>query len=598
MTRPGLRSLIRRLVSPTHARFPDQLLLEQFLTHNDEAAFAALVERHGTMVLGVAWNVLRHAQDAQDVFQATFLVLARQAHAVRDRNSVGSWLHGVAHRLALKARTAAATRRRYETHTPERTAAESPDDLTWRELSGILHAELERLPERLRAPLVLCYLEGMTQDQAAEHLGVAKGTLKGRLERARLLLRGRLARLGLAPAVVLLADAYRPVGAAVPASILSTTARAAVAFAAGRIDGISTPVVRLAEGALKAMFMSRLRSVALLLAVALVVGIGVFAALEVLGRRAPPDKPDKADADRGKAVPWGEAVAGWRMRVSLPAGSEYRGDRPLPLLLEVQNVSKEPLKLKSLGWWNPQAEVTEDGKRMIVRELIDLSPWEGRSDELAAGAILQWTMDFGRLRFARQPLKAGTALTMRFRHGLPGETPQDARPPSLFSNEVALKLVGDHSPVMAGEADVPAKWTDATELIYRENIPFRGYQALRIDGAGRAWVVTSLRRGTEKGALPLTRAEVVLKREQLDRLAKFLRDQKVWELSELAKDRIPNPDEPEIRVSFGAGRGSLVRVFPEHIVRGEARLRALKEELDNLIATVRKEAEVKESRPK
>src|SRR5207302_7736413 len=102
-----------------------------------------------------------------------------------------------------------------------------------RELSAILHKELERLPDQYRAPLVLCYLEGMTQDQAAEHLGLAKGTLKGRLERARLLLRGRLLRLGLAPAVVLLADAYQPAGAAPSATLVSTTARAAAAVAAG-----------------------------------------------------------------------------------------------------------------------------------------------------------------------------------------------------------------------------------------------------------------------------------------------------------------------------------------------------------------------------
>src|SRR5262249_16753595 len=135
------------------------------------------------------------------------------------------------------------------------------------------------------APLVLCYLEGMTQDQASEHLGLAKGTLKGRLERARLLLRGRLVRLGLAPAGVLLADAYRPAGAAAPAPPGATTAGGAAgvagggaAFAAGRAAGVSAPVARLTEGALKAMFVSKLRSAAVLLAVGIVVaGISVLA---------------------------------------------------------------------------------------------------------------------------------------------------------------------------------------------------------------------------------------------------------------------------------------------------------------------------------
>jgi RNA polymerase sigma factor (sigma-70 family) len=230
------------------------------------------------MVLAVANNVLRHRQDAEDVFQATFLVLARKAGSVRKLSSAGSWLHGVAYRLALKARAAAAARHRLESLAPARTPEESPDDLTWRELSEILHEELERLPDRYRGPLVLCYLEGLTQDQAAEHLGVAKGTLRGRLERARLLLRGRLARRGLAPAVVLLADAARPAGAALPGPLASATARAAAAFAAGRAASVSAQVAQLTEGVLRAMFQTRLRSAAaaLLLAIGLVAAVTAF----------------------------------------------------------------------------------------------------------------------------------------------------------------------------------------------------------------------------------------------------------------------------------------------------------------------------------
>src|SRR5262245_61244913 len=382
MAKSGLRSVIRQLLSSRTIRsFSDRHLLERFLTHKAEAAFALLVERHGAMVLGVAWNVLHHRQDAEDVFQATFLVLARQAGSVRKRGSVGSWLHGVAYRLALKARASAAVRHRHETVAPERAPGETTDDLTWRELSGILHEELERLPDRYRAPLVLCYLEGMTQDQAAEHLGLAKGTLKGRLERARLLLRGRLDRLGLAPAVVLLADTYRPVGAALPAPVVTTTTRAAAAFAAGQTAGVSAQAAQLTEGALKTMFMTKLRSAAaLLVAIILVVaGIGVLASRGAPGGPppqavpAPPgaDAPEKPGGDKGKEQPWGEAVGGWRMRLSLPAGGEYRRNKPLPLLLEVQNVSKGPQPLESLGWGNPGLEVTEDGKRSVTRQHVD-----------------------------------------------------------------------------------------------------------------------------------------------------------------------------------------------------------------------------------
>jgi RNA polymerase sigma factor (sigma-70 family) len=237
MAKPTLSAVIGRLVGQARNGPPDRLLLERFIAHKDEAAFAALVERHGAMVLAVARNVLQHRHDAEDVFQATFLVLARQAGSVRKRGSAGSWLHGVAYRLAQKARTAAAARHRRESRAPARASDESPDDLTWRELSAILHEELERLPDKYRTPLVLCYLEGMTQDTAAAHLGLAKGTLRGRMERGRLLLRGRLSRRGLAPAVVLLADTIRPAEAALPRSLVWTTARTAAAFPGGQCLG-------------------------------------------------------------------------------------------------------------------------------------------------------------------------------------------------------------------------------------------------------------------------------------------------------------------------------------------------------------------------
>ncbi len=155
-------------------------------------------------------------------------------------------------------------------------------------MNAILHEELERLPDKYRAPLVLCYFEGLTQDQAAEHLGLAKGTLRGRLERGRLLLRGRLRRRGLAPAVVLLADTTRPAGSALPEPLVATTARTAAAFAAGRAAGVSVRVVQMTEGVLRAMFKSQLRSAAAVLLLA--IGL-VAAATGVLAARGVPAEP-------------------------------------------------------------------------------------------------------------------------------------------------------------------------------------------------------------------------------------------------------------------------------------------------------------------
>src|SRR5262249_18170160 len=135
-------------------------------------------------------------------------ILARKANAVRRAASLASWLHGVAYRTAWKARTGFARRRKHEGRVPVRAAAEAADDFTWREVRQVLHEELSGLAERYRAPLVLCYLEGQTQDGAAAQLGLAKGTLKGRLERGRALLRARLVRRGLGPAALLAASGW------------------------------------------------------------------------------------------------------------------------------------------------------------------------------------------------------------------------------------------------------------------------------------------------------------------------------------------------------------------------------------------------------
>src|SRR5262245_28043277 len=189
---PVLRQIRKIAAEETHC---DAQFLERFASHRDEAAFAALVRRHGPMVLGVCRRVLRHADDAEDAFQATFLVLAQKAATIRKRPALGSWLYGVALRVARKARSG-----RRPPPGPEGLPMTAPDAstaLTVAELQSGIDEELGRLPERCRAPLVLCYLQGQTQDEAARQLGWSKATLRRRLGRGRELLRLRLARRGL-----------------------------------------------------------------------------------------------------------------------------------------------------------------------------------------------------------------------------------------------------------------------------------------------------------------------------------------------------------------------------------------------------------------
>src|SRR4051794_21504872 len=156
----------------------DGQLFERFLNARDgadQAAFAALVERHGPMVLRVCRQVLGDSHDAQDAFQATFLVLVRKAGAVRKMDSVASWLYGVAHRIAVRARTDASRRRTYERRGAV-LAVDDPGGTDQVETFPDLHEEIARLPERYREPVVLCYLEGLTTEAAAQRLGWPRGT--------------------------------------------------------------------------------------------------------------------------------------------------------------------------------------------------------------------------------------------------------------------------------------------------------------------------------------------------------------------------------------------------------------------------------------
>jgi cytochrome c peroxidase len=299
VSRPILQ-LLRRLVEDESVRqLSDRHLLQQFSDLQDAAAFGALLRRHGPMVLNVCRGVLRNGADAEDAFQATFLILARKAASIRKTESVGSWLHGVAYRTALKARAQSATRQKKEARAPARTIAE-PDDLAWREVQAILHEELTGLAERYRLPLVACYLEGKTQDEAAAQLGLAKSTLKERLERGRSLLRSRLVRRGLGPAALLLATAWpsATASASLPETLASATIQAASLGAAGQGAAppvISAQVAALTEGVLKPMLLAKVKVAVILTAAVAAVAIGL-GGLTLAGiGRAEPSAPDGAE---------------------------------------------------------------------------------------------------------------------------------------------------------------------------------------------------------------------------------------------------------------------------------------------------------------
>jgi RNA polymerase sigma factor (sigma-70 family) len=269
---------VRRVLAPPADGVADRQLLEAFVAGRQEAAFTALMRRHGAMVFGVCRRVLSDWHDAEDAFQATFLILARQAGSIRRRESVASWLYGVAYRVALKARTTAARRRRHERQRPIAPVAQVGAAAGLEELRRVLDEELARLPEKYRAPLVLCYLEGKARDEAAGQLGWSAGALKGRLERGRELLRRRLERRGLAFSVALLVTALSQTAAraTLPAPLLAATVNAAMPIAAGTTaaaGSISASVAALMEGVLPTMTMIRFA-----LTTALVLALGTLTA--------------------------------------------------------------------------------------------------------------------------------------------------------------------------------------------------------------------------------------------------------------------------------------------------------------------------------
>jgi RNA polymerase sigma factor (sigma-70 family) len=281
------RHLERLFAAGSVAGLTEGQLLDRLARQGDEAAFEAIVARHGPMVLGICRRVLRDPGDVEDAFQATFLVLVQKAGSLRRRDLLGNWLFGVASRVALRARAVAARRRAMERSGPaiEPAAPASGDDpgaVADRELQVILHEELGRLPAKYRRPVLLCYLEGLSHEEAARQLGWPLGTVKGRLARARELLRTRLTRRGVAvPASAVAAAIARQADATVPAALVQSTVQGALAVAAGRtlvVGAVAANVATLVKGVTHAMSYNALKPVVIIaIAGVLATGAGVWA---------------------------------------------------------------------------------------------------------------------------------------------------------------------------------------------------------------------------------------------------------------------------------------------------------------------------------
>jgi RNA polymerase sigma factor (sigma-70 family) len=301
----------------------DRELLTRFVREQEEAAFTVLVERHSPMVLSICRRALHHDHDAEDACQATFLVLACRARSLRKVASLRSWLHGVARRVAANLRRERERRQRRERHAFTPVPSTPPAETSWREVQAVLEEELHGLPERLRLPLILCYLDGLTRDEAARRLNVSPGCLHGRLERGRRRLHDRLAQRGFTLSTAFLAAALGEgvSRAALSPTLILASTRAAVLLASSQpvAEGlIPAPILSLTRGVLKEMLWTNVK-----LGLSLALGVGLLLAtfafsLSLMGsadnakadpplspaEASPPQASPHLDAD-GRPLPGG-----------------------------------------------------------------------------------------------------------------------------------------------------------------------------------------------------------------------------------------------------------------------------------------------------
>jgi RNA polymerase sigma factor (sigma-70 family) len=320
------------------------------LDQRDEAAFATLLRRHGPMVLGVCRRTLRNSHDAEDAFQATFLVLVRKASMIQPRDMVGNWLYGVACRTAMKARTMNTRRRVKERNVQEIARPENGVEVADDKLLSLLDEEISRLPDKYRAPVVLCELERKSRKQVAGLLGIPEGTLSWRLASARKMLARRLSRRGVSSSAGALAAALSvsTASASVPPLLLSSTANAALRVAAGQAltaVAASTQVVILTEGVLKAMLLSKLK-VFCAVAFAILVGTAVTG----LGYQAIAGDPPQARGTTQRARAAQDDLEELRLEVeALRKGLQATRERVKSLEEELQAMKRVPMGSGAMG---------------------------------------------------------------------------------------------------------------------------------------------------------------------------------------------------------------------------------------------------------
>jgi len=393
---------------------PDAELLDRFARHREEAAFATLLRRHGPLVLGICRRVLNDAHEAEDAFQATFLILARKAAVIRKPELLNNWLYGVAYRVARRARLRRQRQVTGQENVVDRTTPASLDDLDRQLLLSVLDEELSRLPDKYRVPILLCCIEGKSQEAAARHLGWSGGSVKGRLERARELLRSRLTRRG----VILSASALTAVlaenaTAEITDRLATATIGMGLRYAAG--ETALGPAAVLAQEALRTFAMLRIHILAVLVLVASIFAGGAAWLLITPSSPAPTNpavaadrpKPAAAEPPRQRQDLFGDA---------LPAGADVRlgtvrwrpGQQTNGLAASADGTSVAAANEGGLSLWDTDTgkQLQVFGRQPRVEEttfLPDGSTLASRSGT----AVSFWDIKSGKLLRQFEPKPAG-----------------------------------------------------------------------------------------------------------------------------------------------------------------------------------------------
>jgi RNA polymerase sigma factor (sigma-70 family) len=362
-----MHQLRQSVLAGDGAGLTDAQLLSLFVERRDEGAFEALVRRHGPMVMGVCGRILHNPHDAEDAFQATFLVLARKATSIVPREKVPNWLHGVACMTARRAKIATGKRRGRERQVTQMPEPQRLQQDLWHELQPLLDEELGRLPDKYRILIVLCDLQGKTRKEAAQDLGVPEGTVAGRLARARNMLAKRLARHGLAVSGAALTAvlSQNVLSAAVPTSLVSSTVQAVSVYAAGQAAGvISVKVATLTEGVMKTMLLSKLKIATAVLALLLVpvagTGVGLWAhgalasnpseeqrgKAERTARRPEPERPVTPEPVAQKEI---QAVRATQAETAVPANENKANAHAAQTEQREQEAKNEPAQVRALN---------------------------------------------------------------------------------------------------------------------------------------------------------------------------------------------------------------------------------------------------------